>query len=296
MEHAVPHKVTARKGTTDEESESGTPISLKQKGSNDAISPNGSQEKSAPKIKGLAHMKDAVQKHMNNLKDFRTFLKKHFKSPAEAWDVIAADVGEDGLLQHDVFCKKVKELGFEGNAEGIFKVIDENGTGITKQQLKQTLTAQKKGNAFLDLVEQAVANKDDLKGEDGNEKRKSSKEESGSGSGRKESKEGKETKELKASSPREGGRGRTSKRESSPKASKRESSPKGRASSPKGSERNQRRRASEGDAPAELPFGRTSSTSAQPQAVRGNSKGSLASMSTAASTPTHSNQVKKKGL
>eukprot|EP00746_Dinoflagellata_sp_MGD_P022951 gnl/MRDRNA2_/MRDRNA2_153752_c0_seq1.p1 gnl/MRDRNA2_/MRDRNA2_153752_c0~~gnl/MRDRNA2_/MRDRNA2_153752_c0_seq1.p1 ORF type:complete len:335 (+),score=76.72 gnl/MRDRNA2_/MRDRNA2_153752_c0_seq1:133-1005(+) len=290
MEQAVPDKVTTPKGATEEQD---TPIALKKEAS------NNDQPSSPAKIpKGLAHMKDAVQKHMNNLKEFRTFLKKHFKSPAEAFDIIAADAA-DGILQQDVFVKKVKELGFSGNADALFGVINENGKGVSKDQFKQILTAQRKGNAFLDLVEQAVQNKEEIKGKEEKEQKRASKEASGQRTSFSEKeKEDIDKDRPKSSSPRES-RGRSKVRDSSPKASKRDSSPKpsgkDRASSPKG-ERVPRRK-SEGDLPADAAFGRTNSVSGQPgrDALRGNSKGSLASMSTAASTPTN-HQVKKKGL
>lgn len=306
VEKTVPDQATLPKSEQDDSKESNPPIGLSHQASN-------GETKSSPKVKGLAHIKEAVQKHMNNLKEFRSWLKRHFKSPAEAWEVIAADVPEDGLLQQDLFVKKMKELGFEGNAGALFKVIDEDGTGVTLQQFKQILSSQKKGNSFMELVEQAVANKD--KFQDGAEDaavaplgppRRGSKEASGRGASKEQ--EGRPSIDGgdRSSSPRE--RSRSQKRDSSPKPSKRDSSPKGRQSSPKG-DRALRRRASEGDATANDPkaegnnpsFSRVNSVSVQPTALRGNSKGSLASMSTASSyfhsSPTNQAgaQVKKKG-
>lgn len=65
-------------------------------------------------------MKEKVMEHMNNVKQFRTFIQASFKSPGEAWTFVTKNNWNSSRLQKAEFVKKMEELGFDGNAEKNF--------------------------------------------------------------------------------------------------------------------------------------------------------------------------------
>lgn len=298
-----------------------------------AKSPENSETplKSALKVKKgaevLSRMKDTVSKHMNTVRDFRSFLKKHFKSSTDAWDVIAADLAEGELVQQAVFLTKVQEMGFDGDAGSIFNTLNEDGDGIGKEHFKKFLARKTPG--FIEVVQEAVekSKEEKAKGKDGkasqDEKDNSSKTSPGeeerekSTSPRESKKSGRRgsrdaTDKKRDSSPKpsdarrssKGSTGTTATRDSSPKetrprrASRDQGEPAGEASRP--------RRASRGDVAAGEPIAISKMTSKEStysepnkEAKRGSSTGSLASLSTAASAPNSSpsgSQAKRKSV
>eukprot|EP00746_Dinoflagellata_sp_MGD_P018214 gnl/MRDRNA2_/MRDRNA2_142229_c0_seq1.p1 gnl/MRDRNA2_/MRDRNA2_142229_c0~~gnl/MRDRNA2_/MRDRNA2_142229_c0_seq1.p1 ORF type:complete len:263 (+),score=49.45 gnl/MRDRNA2_/MRDRNA2_142229_c0_seq1:98-886(+) len=92
-------------------------------------------------------MKQTEWMQIRNVQNFRKFIHEQFRSPGEAWDSIMAGVWlGGGRLQQDLFAKRMVDLGFDGDALGIFGVMDEDGKGLTREQFIKIMTGR--GSAF----------------------------------------------------------------------------------------------------------------------------------------------------
>uniref|UniRef100_A0A7S4UPW0 Uncharacterized protein n=1 Tax=Alexandrium monilatum TaxID=311494 RepID=A0A7S4UPW0_9DINO len=113
-----------------------------------------------PMPKKSAILKSAIAKVRNTLaasleeqRDFRRFLKPHFRTPGEAFEAFA-----DGSAYIDLehFVRKAEDLHYSGNSEKLFHSLCDGQGRISRRAFQQSLKAACNEGTFTDVVKQAM--------------------------------------------------------------------------------------------------------------------------------------------
>lgn len=110
-------------------------------------------KKSAVLKSAIAKVRSTVNISLEEQREFRRFLKPHFRTPAEAFDAFA-----DGrpFIDHDHFIRKAEELTYSGNPEKVFHSLCDGQGRITRRAFQQSLKAAVQETKFSDVVMRAV--------------------------------------------------------------------------------------------------------------------------------------------
>jgi len=110
-------------------------------------------KKSAVLKSAIAKVRSTVNISLEEQREFRRFLKPHFRTPGEAFDAFA-----DGqpFIDREHFARKAGDLMYSGNAEKVFHWLCDSQGRVSRRAFQQSLKAAAKDAKFGDVVMRAV--------------------------------------------------------------------------------------------------------------------------------------------
>lgn len=108
----------------------------------------------------LRKVQTAVRTTIDDLKEFRKFIKEQYATPGEAYDAFA-----DGAPYIDSACFvcRARALRFPGNSENIFISLANNQGHITRKSFQQKLKSVSCSQKLVDVIHQAADGEKDKK-------------------------------------------------------------------------------------------------------------------------------------